>query len=538
MANAEFVKKIDIYLIKSFIPPFIISFLIALFVLVMQTIYIYLDDFMDKGIGLFILIEMLFYLSIRLFPMALAIGVLLASVMVFGNLGEKYELSSFKSAGISLFRIMLPLIMLVTLISVFSYLSNDFLSPKANLKFHSRLWDIRRQKPTLSIEEGIFNDDFGGYTIWVKEKDKNERMIQNVKIYNQTTHSSNLDVISASNGEMYSSEDGKYFIMHLEDGFKYQEMSRKIQKGGKYSYPFVRVEFKNWQKAFDLGEFELEATDEELFKSHHYMKTSWELLHDIDTFNQKMEEIPPNAYLRLKNVLKVDSVEILNPTEGTLPSDNPEFKINRRVVVNRNEDSKDDRADETQLVESENIPVKRSSYYTPKVSIKDPDSLEAGNMVEMFATSEQKRLLISAKTSLSRMKSDLITAKAEMRNTIVNRAKFTFEFHSKFSLAVACLIFLFIGAPMGAIVRKGGFGFPFLISIIFFAMFIILTIAMRKMSKNLDIDPTLAAWFPAIITFVIGVFLTTKAMNDSKMMNLERYTGWIMKIFRKYFSST
>ena len=223
-------KRIDTLLVNSFLPPFALSFLIALFVLVMQTIFIYMDDLMGKGLGLFILVEMIFYLSVKLFPLALAIAVLLASVLVFGNMGEKYELSSLKSAGVSLLRTMQPLIYLVTFISVLSYLSNDYLSPIANLQFHSRMWDIRKQKPALAIEPGIFNEDFMNTAIWVQEKGVNQRDINNVYIYNQDRNEANIDMIHSKTGEMFITSDGRYFVMSLHDGDMYNEQSRRIIK--------------------------------------------------------------------------------------------------------------------------------------------------------------------------------------------------------------------------------------------------------------------------------------------------------------------
>ena len=242
-----------------------------------------MDEFIGKNLGLFVVTELIFWLSISLFPMALAIGVLLASVLVFGNMGEKYELSSLKSAGISLFRIMGALIVMVTLISSFSYFCSDYLNPKAKLQFHSRMWDIRRQKPTLSIDERIFNNDFFGFSIWIDRKLANEKDIEGVLVYNQNENSSNIDVISAERGRMYTDDQGQYFLMNLNSGVKYTE-EYKQSKSGKLTYPFVRTEFKSWKKAFDLNEFQLESTDQELFKTHQYMRTTRELFADIDSF--------------------------------------------------------------------------------------------------------------------------------------------------------------------------------------------------------------------------------------------------------------
>ena len=524
-------KRIDTLLVNSFLPPFALSFLIALFVLVMQTIFIYMDDLMGKGLGLFIMVEMIFYLSVKLFPLALAIAVLLASVLVFGNMGEKYELSSLKSAGVSLLRTMQPLIYLVTFISVLSYLSNDYLSPIANLQFHSRMWDIRKQKPALAIEPGIFNEDFMNTAIWVQEKGVNQRDINNVYIYNQDRNEANIDMIHSKTGEMFITSDGRYFVMSLHDGHMYNEQSRRISNDNKISYPFVRVNFKNWHKANDMSEFDLDMTDQDLFKSHQYMKTSRELILDVDTFNQQLANVNPDLLEKYPNfLLGADSTKGENWKQGAMASlengENIPNGLPRNIIMDRIKQKTGvpkDEADEYYI-----------GRYAPPVELV-AGSVGPGHLEKHFASAEYSRLFYAAQSKSSRIVQEILSREAEEQNLLERKAKFLFELHSKFALAIACLIFLFIGAPMGAIVRKGGFGFPFLIAIFFFALFIILSIMMRKMAESLAINPVLGAWLPVLIIFAMGFTLTLRAMRDSKLMNLDTYTMGIQKFFSKLF---
>ncbi|MDX1684595.1 MAG: LptF/LptG family permease, partial [Saprospiraceae bacterium] len=286
------IKKLDALLIKSFLPPFVLATFIALFVLIMQTLWLYIDDILGKGANMFIVMEFLFYLSMSLVPLALPIGVLLASVMLFGNLGEKYELSSMKSAGISLFRIMMPLIALCMGIAAFSWVCNEYIIPYSNLKFKSRLYDLRKSRPALNLEEGVFNDDFDGYVIHIGKKEDDDRHIRDVLIYDHqhTASKGETNIIRAKSGEMYATEDNDFFVMKLYDGHMYQEMSRRASSSeGKY--PFIRSSFDEWTKIFDLRQFELNRTDEDLFKSNQSMKNSAQLSADIDSMRQRLSEL-------------------------------------------------------------------------------------------------------------------------------------------------------------------------------------------------------------------------------------------------------
>lgn len=537
-------KRIDYFLVRSFIPPFFMAFMIALFVLIMQTFFIYLDEFVGKGLGLFVIVEMVGYLSIKLFPLALAIGVLLASVMVFGNMGEKYELSSLKSAGVSLFRIMASLIVLVTLISMFSYFCNDFLNPKANLQFHSRMWDIRRQKPSLSIEEKMFNNDFFGFSIWIDRKLANGRGIEGILVYNQMDNTNEIDVTTASDGEMFTDPEGNYFIMTLNDGVKYKEQYKQ-SRDGKLTYPFIRTEFKQFNKAFPLHEFELGSTDQDLFKSHHYMRTSRELIFDIDSFHYKLGNLEAPLDNRFQKLMDIgepdeeeyrDKVQIDDVDFRTIPdsvASTPESAQLPKKIVSENklEGEIVPRAisfDQMGLEETE----ERITPYTQPNIITDIYDFE-----RQFSKGDQRAILSIAATSVRNLQYEISKSISEEKRLQINLSKFQFELHSKFSLAVACFIFLFIGAPMGAIIRKGGFGYPLLVSIIFFALYIVLTIAMKKMSEAQKLDPVMAAWIPTVFIFAIGLFLTIKARNDSKMMDLDilknRMVNFVKKISEK-----
>lgn len=313
-----YMKQLDRLMVSSFIPPFLVTFMIAMFVLVMQVLWLYIDDIAGKGLGFFLVMELLAYKCVSLIPMALPLAVLISSVMLLGNLAERYELSSFKSAGVSLWRIMRPMMFFAAGATAFSFFCSNNLIPVANLKFGSRMYDIQRQKPALRLDAGIFNDDFDGYAIHIRKKATDGRHIENVLIYDHTDASrGRLSQVMAERGEMYATEDGAYFVMNLQNGHQYMETEPSGAGSGR-SYPFVRVNFSSWNKVFDLGEFQLNRTNEELFKSNRSMLTSGQLREAVDSLSYKIERRQKSLSNQMANFfyfIEVDSTILGDPGE-------------------------------------------------------------------------------------------------------------------------------------------------------------------------------------------------------------------------------
>lgn len=473
------IKKIDELLIKGFLPPFVMTFFIALFVLIMQFLWKYIDDIIGKGVDIMVIVELLFYLSVSLFPMALPIAVLISSVMVMGNSAEQYELASMKSAGIPLLRIMRPLIILSTIIMVLSFfISNNFI-PISNLKFQSRLYDIKKQKPTLSLEEGIFNYDFKGFAIRVDKKhEKAERELEGMMIYDHSGGRGTNNSILANEGRMYMANEGDYMVMKLYEGTQYQDVDNLSRSE---DFPFIRVEFKEWQKVFDMSEFDLKRTEEDLFKKHHRMLSVGELITQIDTIEMK----------RLTNEKSLQRKVL------------PYFyflKMTDSLVV---------------------IDTLHTRYFTDTTveSIVDLVPMNRRTAAFQKASSMAKRVRDYAK-SVKR-------SSARSKYSVVEHYN---EIHRKGIFAVACFIFLFIGAPMGAIVRKGGFGWPILIAIVFFMLFMTFVLIGERLAQNFVVPHYIGMWLPCLVLMPIGVFLTNRAMNDSKMLNMETYARFFKNL--------
>jgi lipopolysaccharide export system permease protein len=274
-------KKLDKLIVKSFIGPFIVTFFLVLFTVTMQFYWLYMDELIGKGLGVGLMMQLLLYMSATLVPMALPLGILLASIMTFGALGENYELVALKSSGISLFRFMRALCIFIVLLSIGAFFFNNNVIPVANLKSFSLLYDMRNQKPAMNITPGIFNRDIDGFAIRVGEKDKDGQHIKDVIIYDHTGKRGNNTVVIAEKGRMYPSDGGQSLIFELENGWRYEENNE--QNTNKQT----RMKFGKWYKVFDLSKFSFSRTNEELFKGNHEMMNVWQLGTHIDSFNRQ-----------------------------------------------------------------------------------------------------------------------------------------------------------------------------------------------------------------------------------------------------------
>ncbi len=491
------IKKIDRLVLGSFIGPFLVSFGIALFVLIMQFLWLYIDDIAGKGVNLFIMVELIAYLSISIFPMALPVAVMLATVMVMGNLAERYELSSMKSAGISLLRVMAPLMAACTLIGLFSYVCSDFLMPAANLKFKTRMFDIKRQKPALSIEKGIFNEDFQQFVIRVGDKKRDGETIGDVMIIDQTANSRlRFNQIMADSGQMYTTNDKRYFVMKLFNGMQYQEPT-PAQQGAQTAYPFVRIGFASMTKVWDMQEFELSRSDEDHFRSNRQMMSMNQLRHARDSMAFAMNEIRQGI---ARDVLL--SLERTPVPPAVDPAADP--VVHGQPIEIKPLDLQDFRGGTAWKQDSLREPI--GDYASLLHTFGEPDR-------ELIRQEASKRLQLQASAVETRMR------QIEARH--LQQVKVAYDLYLKYSFAIICLLFLFIGGPMGAIIRKGGFGYPILVAIVFFVVFVMLTITFRKLAEGLWFSPFWAAMMPWLLMLPVAIVLSWKAINDSRMINFD-----------------
>ena len=518
--------------------------------LTMQYLWVHIEDIMGRGVGFFRLIEIVGYLSVSLFPMALPLGVLISSVMVMGSLSERYELTSMKSAGIPLVRIMMPLAILCSFVAVLSFLSSNYLIPFTNLQFKSRLYDIRNKKPTLNLKEGLFNYDFQGFVIYIGKKDKNGKDLENVIIYDESNASSQgLSVTTAERGEMYTVQEGKYFIMNLYNGARNQETNKRYV-GKEKNYPFVRTKFKKHHMVFDMSQFDEKDTDIDLFKTHHSMMSVSQLLSAIDSLDVKLDgryqqlhkNIYRNFYLEMqkdtatfsrigarkqnKKIQKInattDSIAKLYNKRDTLSSDSLAVKAMRDTIPK----SKVKIAAKKKILPIK-LPSKKGAGAYQITQKLDKDLSEYPNMSETFPIKDRSQIFAKARNAARSIHSAAASSFRTLDSEKEKRVKHIFILHSKLTNAFICLLFLFIGGPMGAIIRKGGFGMPLLVSIGFFVSFIFLNLLFEKLAESFVLPAAAAAWMPIFILVPVAGVLTYQAMSDKQIISFD----WIGNLF-------
>jgi len=489
-----FSKKIDILVLKSFIGPYLMAFFIAEFVLIMQFLWKYIDNITGKGIGLFEILELVFYFSLTLIPMALPIAILLSSVFVFGNMSEKFELTSMKSSGVSFVRIIRMGIIIGAATCVFSIIASNYIVPKS-FYMHWKGFDmIINQKPALSLEEGIFNSDFNNYKIYVGKKEKDGKRIKDILIYDQTdVNAFRMNMISADSGEMKTSPNGEFFIMRLYDGEQYRELKEKnvVALNAKTkTYPFIRTKFKEWEKVFDMSEFQLNENNFAEVRHQYDLMNTGQLLTSIDSI--KLEE------RRLKSMGIYEFNKILKTKKFKFEEEDEELDDLSSKYIARSK--------------------KKTPYNKPMLKrIKqqvDGDISDLDHFYESFSNEDLFTISKSAVTKATHMKNQLSNNRNKLRQYDFNKAMYRLKLHQKYSWALICLVFLFIGASLGSIIRKGGYGFPLLLAIVFFMLFMVLKIMGEKLQRAGTVSPEVAAWLPHIILMPVALVATYKAVRD------------------------
>ncbi len=525
-------KILDKLILKGFIGPYIVAFLIAEFVLVMQFLWKYIDEIIGKGISIGVMFELIFYFAVTIIPLAIPITILISSVMVFGDLAEKHELSSFKSAGVSLFRVLAAGFIISILTGMFSFFASNFLKPNANYQFFHRLHSIRKQKLSLSIEPGVFNEDFKDVVMHVGRVDENGKDIEDILIYdhsvtNRGTGSNLVNVVSAERGEMYSSEDGSYFIMKLYEGHQYNEEPSSLNKETKKrSYPMTRTNFKEWTKLFDMSQFEMEAMDVNMDRRKYDLLNSWQLKTEIDSFVSRQITNKETDFFKFNNIFRA----------STVPSNNNKLEsaVSKDAKTNNSSTQKQIQAQKDKLDEKINKvtkPKSNPSTFAIDQNLPEFNTDSVASLVDYYLEhANNKRYLSSANVSCVRDKDNYFNKLREYSNLEKQKNVYILRRHQQFSWATICVLFLFIGAPMGSIIRKGGYGYPLLVSIILFMIFVILNILGEKMNKSGALSPYLAAWLPIIVLLPFAILITKKAVND------EKFEGRAMSKIKSLFS--
>jgi lipopolysaccharide export system permease protein len=491
-------KKTYLFILKSYLGPFVMTFFIALFILLMQFLWKYIDDLVGKGLNASIIGQLMFYASATFVPMALPLAVLLSSLMTFGNLGEHYELVALKAAGISVWKIMRPLIYFSIVLSIVAFIFSNNVLPVANLKFQSLLYDVRQQKLAFNINEGVFYNGITNYSIRVGRKDPDGRTIYDVKIFDHTDRQGNISVTTAKSGIMEMSPDQKNLIFTLYNGNNYSDiLSTRNYKDNR---PFERTEFSEQRIKFDLSEFDLSRTQEDLFKSHYTMLNTKQLQIFIDSlelkFDDRQERYNQNFVKRFQYTsVAVDTGIVAKKRKSTV--------VGKKI---------------TKLPEQTTGKPALTTLTYP---------IQAN-----FSEKEQREIVDQSLTSARTNRDNITFNKNDFAFQAENIRKHEWVWHKKFTLSFACLILFFVGAPMGAIIRKGGLGLPVVISVLFFVLYHVTSIFGEKAAKTGDLDMFFGVWLSSLILLPIGLFLTFKATTDAPLLDSDSWKRRIKRLFR------
>ncbi len=471
------IKKLDKLIIKSFIGPFIATFFIAFFVLMMQSLWKYIDDLVGKGLDFITIGQFLWYVSASLLTLAMPIAILISSIMTFGNLGESFELVAIKSSGISLLRFMRPLVWIAVLLSGITFLFANYVIPFAQLKFVTLYNDIYYKKPAFDLKEGVFFTHIPTYAIKVGKKEADGKTIRNVLIYEQSNVLQD-NCIVAESGIMKISDDKKYLEFNLQNGFRYEERGNAADTATEY----IRVGFKSFKKLFDLSALQKGNTNEDIYKNNFKMKS-----------------------IRLLD----NALDSLKKVEDSLSK-----KMNREVTA------------------LQHFPDITDSTWKKNIT----KTVKHDSMDKLLPDSARFTVYEATINAASFMKNSIQNNQAEIIAK-KNEIKFhKLEWHRKFSLSLACLVLFFIGAPLGSIIRKGGLGMPLVVAIIFFLIFHLLNMFGEKFVKEEITTPFWGMWMAVFVLTPIGIFLTYKAMHDSQLFSKEFYYRSFKK-FRLFLST-
>ncbi|MDA0176813.1 Lipopolysaccharide export system permease protein LptF [Mesoflavibacter sp. HG96] len=476
-------KILDRYILTSYLKTFISVFVILMLIFVLQAIWLYIKELAGKDLDLVTILKFLMYITPTLIPLILPLTILLSSIMVFGNFAENYEFAAMKSTGISLQRAMSGLGVFIVILSITTFFFSNNVIPWAHYESHNLRKNIAKLKPAMAIAEGQFNDIGENFNIKVEEKSgENGKFLKGVTIHKKSAKrlSGNHTVIVAKTGELASAEDSNILKLILFDGYYYDDTPPRELKE-RQKKPFVKSEFKKHIMNIDLTE-----------------------LNNVDLEEKNVD----NKYTML-------NISELNQTLDSL---------------------KQGRQEDVELF-SQSI-YNRTNLATLDISISPKkDSIYDGKILDLFDTRFKVQLLDYAVNNVSSTMQILKSKQKTLKNSSSWINKHGIELHKKFALAVACIILFFVGAPLGALIRKGGLGLPMVIAIILFLTYHFIGLFAENSAKNGKLNPALSAWFSTLIMLPLSIFLTKRATEDRGLFEFDHITVPIKNWYNNKFGN-
>lgn len=478
------IKRLHLFLLRSFLPLFAMTFFIVLFIVLMQFLWRYIDDLVGKGLDMDILAELFFYAAVSMVPTALPLAILLASLMTFGNLGEKFELTAMKAAGVSLLRTMSPLIVLVSMVAVGAFFFQNDVLPKAQVKMWTLLFSVKQKSPELEIPEGVFYDRIPGFNLYVKHKNHNSGILHDVMIYDVSKGYEKSTILLSDSARLAFAGKGKYLYLHLWKGEQFDNLSDASARGS--SSTFRRETFDDKQ-IFIPFDNNFNRLDEQGMRKQYVGKNISQLQHTIDSVQMRVDS------MGRANSVFLRSREYAGMRRGT-------DKSGKHL-----------------------LPLKPGIKGAVKpVHI---DSLLAG-----VAAGKQGMILGQAYRKADLNRADVQFKIETMKDDMSTIRRHNIELMKKFTLSVACLLFFFIGAPLGAIIRKGGLGTPLVISVFIFIVYYIIDNTGYKLARDGKWPVWEGMWISTFILTPMGIYVTWQAMNDSAVFNPDAWRAFFTRI--------
>ncbi len=470
-------KKLHKLLLSSFIPPFFATLFVSVFLFfLVQIVITYLDELIGKGLRTIDLLQLFFYAWTAIIPQCIPLAVLLASIMCFGNLAENYELAAMKSSGLSLFRIMKPLIVLILILAALTFLFNNFILPTVHLKSTALLYDMRQKKPSVNIKEGIFYNKIDNYAIRVGRKSANKDTLKDIIIYDHSGNNGNTVQTYAKAAKMTTTSDTSALVLILKDGNRYETVLN--QENATKAKALSILNFKNLQVNIELTDYKMKRTDEKLFKGYEEMMNVWQIDSVADSTKRKLNRMTTMLQAQVKDYFHTRA-SFIKPNEVKYP----EVRIDT-VMAKLSKDEQQRIYDYALNLVRNNIGI-----------------LENGSNSRKMEEHQYQKLKI--------------------------------EWHKKIVVSFACIVLFFIGAPLGAIIRKGGLGLPVVTSVFFFLAYYILSEAFHALAVENTMVVWQAMWAPLAIFLPISIFLTYKAARDSALFDITSYILFFNKLFKR-----
>jgi lipopolysaccharide export system permease protein len=539
-------KKIDKLVLDAFIGPFVITFLVVVFILLNIQMIRYFDDIIGKGLDWFLVAQLFFYFGVVTTPTALPLAVLLSALIAYGNLGEHFELTAIKGAGISLLRTIQPIFFFVLFLTGFAFYSNNYWVPKAALEAYSLLYDIKQKKPALDLREGTFYNGIPDISIKVNKKFEDGETLKDIIIYDHRKNDGNKDVIVADSGKMYTILNERYLKLELFDGYNYTEglsgENEMIgQKKNARNETFSRSKFTKTQVVFDLSSFQLERTDKKWFQGNRIMRNLSELDTDLDSIKGEILKQRMGYYLSRPSMFmyhgKGDSV--------MMPGDVYAYKqwhdsvtrakyvkeeslagpdsVHKRIIESKKKtlaerfNPKRIKGDAPQAV------VIASKKKVRKMKIDSANTSSVEKLDSVFRMEATREIYQAAANSARHVQNQMAGTNAEMERYKKDVVIFEIQWHKIIASSFACVAMFLIGAPLGAIIKKGGLGVPFLVSVLFFIIYYVLTIQGEKFAKQNQISVVVGVWLPDIILLIIGMVFLRQARVDARLFETDFY---------------